>query len=210
VFDFSGSPVPVRPDLRYAYVNTWNHFARPGPTLTGGERIELLAAVRKGQASQLVDRSWLGPEIATLADTLYTDPASVHGDLVRAAARAAGDATTVEVIALVSMLASIDGTHRALEAHLEPLPEPVAGSPTGAIAAGLQRRRTHVPVPPGPIPFSLDLLPDEGAAFQALFGPQYMTNAEMAMDTFRRQPGLDRAQMELISSRTSIHNECFY
>ena len=71
-------------------------------------------------------------------------------------------------------------------------------------------RRTHIPVPPGPIPVMLDLLPDEGAAFQALFGPQYMTGWEMALDTFRRSPGLDRAQMEVVSSRTSIHNECFY
>jgi hypothetical protein len=57
---------------------------------------------------------------------------------------------------------------------------------------------------------TLNLLPDEGAAFQALFGPQYMTDMEMVLDDFRREPGLNRAQMELVSSRTSIHNECFY
>ena len=55
-----------------------------------------------------------------------------------------------------------------------------------------------------------DLLPMEGAVFQSLFGPHYMTGWEMALDGFARNPGLDRAQMELVSSRTSLHNECFY
>ena len=108
------------------------------------------------------------------------------------------------------MLAAIDGTHRGLGAGLEPLPEPQPGDPSGRVAAGLKRRRTHIPVPPGPIPVVLDLLPEEGAAFQAMFGPQYMTGWEMAMDNFYRSPGLNRAQMEIVSSRTSMHNECFY
>lgn len=169
-----------------------------------------MAAVRRGQARELAGSSWWAPEIAALGDTLYGTPVSVTGELVLAAAEAAGDPTTVEVIAIISMLAAIDGMHRALGADLAALPDPSEGDPTGNIVSGLKRRRTHIPVPPGPIPFTLDLLPDEGAAFQALFGPQYMTDREMALDTFERRPGLNRAQMELISSRTSIHNECFY
>ena len=134
-----------------------------------------------------------------------------EGDASRDSSRdASGDPSTVEVAALVSMLSSVDGTHRALGAELEPLPNPAAGDPTGEIAQGLKRRRTHLPVPPGAIPVMFDLLPYEGAVYQSLFGPQYMTGREMALDTFRRSPGLDRAQMELVSSRTSIHNECFY
>lgn len=210
MFQFTGSPVSVRPDLRYAYINTWAHFARPGPTLTGRQRLELLAAARAGECTTDGEGSWWGPGLGTLAGTLYATPGAVHGTTVSDSVNEAGDATTVEVIALISMLASIDGTHRALSAGLEPLPDPQPGEPTGMIAEGLKRRRTHVPVPPGAIPVTLNLLPEEGAAFQALFGPQYMTDMEMRLDDFRRQSGLDRAQIELISSRTSIHNECFY
>ena len=43
-----------------------------------------------------------------------------------------------------------------------------------------------------------------------MFGPHFMSGWEMALDDFARRPGLDRAQMELVSSRTSLHNECFY
>jgi hypothetical protein len=210
MFEFAGSPVPVRPDLKYSYVNTWSHFSRPGPSLTGAERVELLRAVRARDAQSAPDSTWFGPAIGELGQILYSRPSAMNGSIVAAAVEEAGDPTTVEVIGLVSMLAAVDGTHRALGAELEPLPAPQSGSPTGAITGGLKRRRTHIPVPPGPIPVVLDLLPAEGAAFQAMFGPQYMTGWEMALDDFRRQPGLDRAQMEIVSSRTSMHNECFY
>ncbi|VAW06627.1 hypothetical protein MNBD_ACTINO01-965, partial [hydrothermal vent metagenome] len=33
---------------------------------------------------------------------------------------------------------------------------------------------------------------------------------EMGSPTFSRTPGLNRAQMEVVSSRTSLLNECFY
>ena len=210
MFAFARAPVTVRPDLRYAYISLWDHLARPGPTLTGSQRLSLLDASRNANAEAAAAEIRIEPALGLLADALYHDPIAVDGTMVRTAADAAGDPRAVEVAALVSMLSSIDGTHRALSAELEPLPEPQAGEPTGEIAEGLKRRRTHLPVPPGPIPVMFDLLPYEGAVFQSLFGPQYMTGWEMALDTFQRSPGLNRAQMELVSSRTSIHNECFY
>lgn len=202
--------MPVRPDLRYSYISTWNHFARPGPTLTGTQRIGLLAATRADITEQEATNLGLDKSLGWLSDTLYHNPANVDGAMVRTAADATSDPATVGVIAIVSMLSSIDGMHRALGAELEPLPDPHSGAPTGEIRGDLKRRRTHVPAPPGSIALTLDLLPSEGAAFQSLFGPQYMTGREMAFDTFLRSPGLNRAQMELVSSRTSIHNECFY
>lgn len=211
MFTFEGSPVPVRHDLRHAYRSTWHHFAHPGPTLSGSQRIETLRGMRSGATVAAASLIGIPDALAHLADTVYSSPTALNGTIVGTAIEAAGEFMTVEVIALASMLASVDGTHRGLGARLEPLPEPVAGKPTGEVAEGLKRRRTHVPVPPGPIPFVLDLLPAEGAAYQALFGPQYMTGPEMMMNDFRRLPhGLDRAQMECVSARTSIHNECFY
>ena len=114
MFDFKGSPVPVRPDLKYAYINTWNHFARPGTVLTGAQRIELLRAVREGETR---GGAWFGSAVAALAHTLYSNPVEVNGSIVGAAVEEAGDPTTVEVIGLVSMLAAVDGTHRGLGAE---------------------------------------------------------------------------------------------
>lgn len=218
VFDFTGAPVSVRQDLRDAYAGIWQHLASPGPTLTASQRITLAEYVRAAAGDDAAP--WTNhpepfsqpfPEpLVHLAATLFTDPALVTPDTVRSAAEVSGDATVVEVISLVSMLSAVDGAHRALAADLEPLPSPVAGDPTGNIAVGLKRRRTNVPMPAGPIPVALDLLPDVGRAFQASFGPQYMTGAEMASDRFERKPGLNRAQIEIVSTRISLHNRCFY
>jgi hypothetical protein len=130
--------------------------------------------------------------------------------MVRRAAADAGDPMVVEVISIVSMLSAVDGTHGALGAVPEPMPAPLEGATTNEIAEGLKQRRTHVPMPAGAIPAALNLLPGVGQVYQSSFGPQYMTEPEMAFDDFRRTPGLDRAQIEIVSSRTSLRNKCFY
>ncbi len=210
VFRFNGSAVPVREDLRLAYIDLWSHLGAPGPTLTGSQRVQLGAharAVREGDTPP-----WVGlpDSLLKLAATLFRNPAAVDGTMVRGTADEVGDPMTVETIAVVSMLAAVDGAHRGLGAELEPLPEPAAGNPTGEVAEGLKRRCTHTPMPPGAIPAALDLLPAVGEVFRNSYGPQYMTEAEMDFANFRRDPGLDRAQIEIVSSRTSLLNECFY
>lgn len=152
----------------------------------------------------------LPSSLLTLAETLFVNPSHVDGPMVRRAADEGGEATTVEIISIVSMLSAVDGAHIALGASLEPLPAALPGDPTGRIAEGLKKRRTHVPMPAGAIPVALDLLPRVGEVFQNSFGPQYMTGPEMASYDFRRTPGLDRAQIEIVSSRTSLQNKCFY
>ncbi len=210
VFEFSGSPVPVRDDLKGAYARLWSHFAEPGPTLTGTQRVgiaEYVRAARSGGTPQPAD---LHPALLTLVATLFVDPARVDRSMVRQSAEAVGDPMVVEVISIVSMLSAVDGAHTALGADLEPLPSPLAGEPTSEIAKGLKQRQTHVPMPAGAIPVSLDLLPRIGQVFQNSFGSQYMTESEMAFADFKRTPGLDRAQIEIVSSRTSLRNKCFY
>jgi len=210
MFDFVAAPVPIRKDLRTAYATIWTHFARPGAVYDGAERRAILEQARSGDDRRPEIADLVPHQIAALARTLYRDPSAVDQTLVRDAADAHSDAAAVEVISLVSMLSAVDGAHRALGVGLEPLPDPVSGPPSGQISSGLQRRRTHVPMPQGAIPFALDLVPSEARAFQASFGPQYMTGPEMGHSDFERSPGLNRAQMELVSSRTSLLNRCFY
>lgn len=204
------SPLPpdvtVRDDIVAVFDLFWDRLARPGATLTGHQRTAV-AAVARGESGtdDLTD-----PEVTHFAAELMQRPATVTGADVGRLVDAVGDPQTVEVIAIVSILSAVDGFHAAVGADPAPLPDARDGDPTGDIAQGLKRRRTHVPVSPGPIPFTLDLVPSDAHVFLALQGPLYMTDAEMDSDTFERSPGLNRAQMELISSRLSFHNECFY
>jgi hypothetical protein len=210
VFDFVNAPVPIRRDIPAALRNEWGHLAAPGATLSSHERIAVAAVSRGSVDDDGVPASGLDPTIDDLATTLMSDPGAVDEALVRSTADSVGDPTTVEVIGIVSRLSAVDGFHAALGMPVEELPEPVDGDPTGDITQGLNRRRTHVPMPPGPIPLSLDLTPSEGIAMEGLAGPLYMTYSDMEHDDFARSPGLNRAQMELISSRTSHRNACFY
>ena len=202
MFAFDGSPVPIRDDLRDAHVAIWRHFAQPGQVLDANERHTILKMAR--------NNSYPDDELGPLTSTLYGHPAGVSEDMVRSAIATSGEAAVVETVALVSMLAAVDSTHRALGASLEPLPEPLHGEPSGNIATGLKKRRTRVSMPTTSITRALDLLPIENAAYAAACGPLYMTFAEMSSPLFERSPGLNRAQLETIAARTSLLNECFY
>lgn len=210
MFEFTTAPVPVREDLKMAYATIWTHLSRPGAIYDGAERRAILDSARSCTGRVPTTGNVVPEEIAELTGTLYCDPAAVDERLVRSAADTHGEGAAVEVISIVSMLSAVDSAHRALGVELEALPDPVPGPPTGHISSGLQRRRTHVPMPQGAIPSALDLLPSEAFAFQESFGPQYMTGREMGFSNFERSPGLNRAQIELVSSRTSLLNGCFY
>ncbi len=204
MFQFDDAPVPVRDDIGAAYGREWAYLAAPGASLSSAERIEVAGRTRTDEATSLPDA------VDSLVDRLARDPGSVSESHVRAAVDDSNEPTVVEVIGIVCRVSAVDSFHKALGVPLPPLPDPRAGHPTGEIAEGLKRRRTHIPVGPGPIPNTLDLVPAEGRALEAIHGPQYMTYDEMDDDRFAREPGLNRAQMELISSRTSLHNQCFY
>ncbi|MFV1970859.1 MAG: hypothetical protein ACC683_07660, partial [Acidimicrobiia bacterium] len=152
MFEFNGSPVPVREDLRDAYAELWSHLAAPGPTLTGPQRVGLAVYVRADRRGDTPPSSDLPSSLLTLAATLFSDPAHVDGSMVRRAAADAGDPMVVEVISIVAMLSAVDGTHGALGAVPEPMPAPLEGATTSEIAKGLKQRRTHVPMPAGAIP----------------------------------------------------------
>ena len=203
MFSFTGSPVPVRDDLKEAHAAIWAHLARPGQVFDATRRRSILNAAR-------TNRHDLDDPVGELAATLYNDPPAVTESLVRSAIEMVGEPAVVETVSVVSMLAAVDDTHRGLAAELEPLPDPLPGDPAGNIAPGLKKRRTHVPMPRNSITVALDLLPDENAAYAAACGPHYMTFAEMVSPLYERSPGLNRAQLETIASRTSLLQECFY
>jgi len=204
MFEFAGSPVAVPADLRETFTVQWPHLAAPGATLTGPERVAV------ARASRGAETAGAHPALLALARHLGAEPGTVFEAEVRAAADVVGDPSTVEAIAVVSLLSCVDGVHDALGVNREPLPEPADGAPTGDVAQGYKRRRTHVPMPQGAIPVALDLVPVEGARRIAMSAPTYMPDDDMVHPDWSRPGGLDRAQMEVVAARTSWHNDCFY
>ena len=199
--ELANASVRVRDDLIEMEARSFAALAAPGDSLSGEERVALAEVARGLDANGRLEE---------FARHLYSNPATVAAEHVRKAANDVGDPQTVETIGIVARLSALDRLHTVLGVDPEPLPTPQPGPATGRITRGLKRRHGHVPMPPGPIPVTLDLIPSEAEAFQAMFGPLYMTEEQMGDPHFAREPGLNTPQLETIAARISMFNECFY
>jgi alkylhydroperoxidase family enzyme len=210
-FRLEGSPVAVRPDLVNALREEWERLSGPGSVWTGRRRVALAAAARRGGVPDDTQSKPTVPAAALqAAAVIYSRPAAITSARVDEY-RAAGldDRAYVETVGVVSRLAAVDGVLAALGIDPEPLPDPIAGTPSGIVAQRARPGRGYVPMVGGTsVVGALSLLPAEAAAQEALHGPLYLTYDDMSDLTYRR--GLDRPRMELIASRTSAVNECFY
>lgn len=191
----------IRTDIGAVIGADFEIMAGPGAVLTGSERVAIAASARSGNPSDT---------LGVFASHLYQSPATVAADDVSRAARASGFPSVVETIGIVARLSAADRFCEVMGFDPKPLPDPTDDAPTGNVQNDLKKRRAHVPMPPGPIPVALDLVPSEGEALRAMFGPMYMTEDEMSDPHFRRTPGLDTPQLETIAARISLINECFY
>ena len=203
MFDFSASPVPVRDDIADEFRREWSRLRNPGPTWTGSERVAIAGAARSGSAEGIPD------DAVRCADQICRDPVSLTREWVTEASDSLGMERYVELVGVVARVAAVDFFHRGLGLPPEPLPEPVAGDPTGAIDGMARPGKAWVPMVGGAsIVGALSLVPSEMQAQEQLHGPIYLTYEGMGDLGFRR--GLHRSQMELVAARTSAINECFY
>jgi alkylhydroperoxidase family enzyme len=136
------------------------------------------------------------------------------------------DAAYVEIVGVVALSAGVDYFARALGVPPLALPEPKSGAPSGYRPAGAVGGTAWVPmVEPegalGPeaglyenaafvpnIMKALSLVPDEARALRRSSDTHYVP-AERIPDPSARRV-LDRMQMELVASRVSALNQCFY
>lgn len=132
----------------------------------------------------------------------------------------------VELISITVLTVSVDAFCRALGIGLRPLPEPQAGEPSRRKASGKLFHGAFVPLlakPSGPdadiykdVPLpvapnivrSLSLVPAEARGLQKLAQSEYLSFDDLV--NFTAQRSLDRRQTELIATRVSALNECFY
>ena len=131
----------------------------------------------------------------------------------------------VELIGVVVKVVCIDSFYRGLGVPERSLPVPVQGEPSKLRPAGLRPGKAWVPMlsqgkakqpekdlfQEGPLPHvgtALSLVPDEVRDVKALLDVQYFS-ADRLMDLQARR-ALTRPQMELLASRVSALNQCFY
>jgi alkylhydroperoxidase family enzyme len=212
MFEFEGSPIPVRADLAQSFRGVWQRLAAPGTWWTGAERVALANVARAAyQEETPLDDSVLPVPARDAAAVLAKTPAAISEEQIASWEAHGLDAHHyVELVAVVAMATAIDTFHRGMDLDLEPLPLAQPGAPSRALpATPATKTKAWVPmVGPPTIPSSLSAVPAEMTALEALHGPMYLSYVEMGNPAI--QKGLSRAQMELVAGRTSAINECFF
>jgi hypothetical protein len=244
IVDYSPAGVLVREDLRETHLAMLDHIRRPGSWFTGGERLAIAAESRNALACPLCleRKSSLSPEhpagehgrvselpeaLVEIAHRIRLDPQRlsrswfdrvVGGDLEEGA--------YVELVGIVAFTAGLDHFCRALGVSPLPLPDPVAGDPSGYRPGNLKAGTAWVSMlapedASGPeatlyestgfvpnIARALSQVPDHVRVLQLESRSHYVAMGDIQDPSVRRD--LDRLQMELVAARVSAMNECFY
>ncbi len=207
---FDHHELAALPDIVAALRREWERLAAPGTWWSGAERVAIAAEARLARGVEAATPTDLPLGAREAARVLSSAPHSTGPGWVRSLLDAGLDHERyVELIGVVARLAAVDRLTTALGAGHEPLPEPRPGEPSRIPAEGTRLGRAWVPMPQGrSIVVALDHVPAETEAMKDLHGSLYLTIEEMADPLIAK--GLGRPQMELIASRVSLLNQCFY
>ena len=228
-FEYANCEWAISERVREAHRRSWDRLAAPGFWWTGAERVAIAAECRRAAALEGGAGSELLPEAAVHAvQKLIVDNANLSREWCDETCAADGmsDAHYIELLGVVVHVFSIDELHRALDIPLEPLPLPIAGAPSRRRPSGARRVAGWLPITPpdaldpedadlydnAPIAANvltaLSLVPGNLPWLADLSHAHYLAYAEMRETGKLRE--ISRAQQELIASRVSVLNECFY
>lgn len=223
--------VLVRDDLAEAHRLAWEHVAAPGSWFTGAQRVELAGTVVLAVAhadplppwvavtlTDLLPPSRVAPDLAhDAAYRLARHAGTITEDVYRLFADGLGELPYVELCSLVSTVAAVAHFCRDIGVPVPPLPDAVAGDPTGERPAELAVATLNwVPVAApadqvAAVVQAYSAVPREWANTWRMADAQYMPEPEMVHpDWSRRAGGLTRAQMELVAAEVARRRDCFY
>jgi hypothetical protein len=246
-FAYTTSPLPVRADLIAANRKTWQRIAEPGAWWTGAERVAIAAAARAAHGCALCRErkqalspnavrgthdgtdARLAPAATDAVHRIVTDQSRLSRDWVEGlAAEGVSDGHYVELVGVVVSVVCIDAFHRALGLAPEPLPQPLAGAPSGYRPPGLDEDAAWVAMidpaaisaadrdlfPPAPqvpnVLRAMSLVPDAVRSLHEQSGAYYLEMVDVVNPKVNGGRALTRPQMELVAGRVSALNECFY
>ena len=242
---YSDSTYPIRPDFAEAHDRFWESLARPGAWWTGAERVAIAREARAAPQCSLcrAAKAALSPAAVSgehdrVSDLPETAVDAVHRIVTDAARLTRSwyrqrldsgltDAHYVEIVGIVVALASVDSFCRAMGLPLRPLPEPVAGAPSGYRPERLATDEGWVPmVPPenagtpeadlwhsgrtDNVIRAMSLVPDAVRTLRDLSAVHNLANENVRKAGVNRGGALTRSQMELLAGRVSALNQCYY
>lgn len=208
-FSFRGAAVAVRADITRLFRREWSRLALPGTWWTGPERVAIAARARHARYGDPPPAPTLPAPAAEVVDAVAACPAGIRREWISGIGDELGYPHYVEIVGTVSRLAAVDTFHAGIGADREPLPDPEPGAPSRAEEPIARLGPAWVPmVGTSSVTQALSLVDAESTAQEDMHGPLYLTYEGMAQLDY--VGGLSRAQMEVVASRTSAVNECFY
>ncbi len=165
-----------------------------------------------------------------LIHKLVTDPGRITRTWVDTLlADGMDDTEYVEMAALVSEIIVVDTFHAALGLPLRPIPEPISGEPTRNRPRTAVREDSYVPMIPRDgltddytdlydtrrwvpnVHRAFSLVPDETRMADDLMQSHYFPYEIVPRYTDAdHNYAINKTQMELLASRVSKYNDCFY
>ena len=215
----------LRSEVRFAHQRLRAHWASPGATLTGIERLALVEQVRAARATPALapwesatevdatDSEVLEPALVDAVWRIAQSPSSLSEPWFRSVLDAGVSATTyVEMVSVVAMATMADRVNEAAGLPVAMLPKPLDGEPTGDFA-GAEVSSHWVPTTNDEmsnVRAALSEIPAELEMQGLLLDTHYVPGGALGRDLTDSVWSLDRTQMELVATRTSTINECFY
>jgi hypothetical protein len=190
---------------------TWDALAGPGSFFTGAERLAIARSARAARG----EGGTGAPTSAPVSDAtvrIAAEAWTIRPHMIAEWAAAGLDVLAyVEVVSVVARVVALDTYVTALGLPLVPLPAPRPGDPEPLVDVAAVVSTGWVPtVGPAKATASLSALPREAAGAEAVTDALYLSYAGVADLRHDPRRPISRPQMELVASRTSWLNECFY
>ncbi len=223
------APAPADTPIRASQRAAIDAVAGAGDWLTGDQRVEVWRHVRDATTNDLDQRRRAALSPFTITDehpgTDLLSPAAVEivhrvasdpGRLTRAWAEpliaVLGEETFTELVGVVAIVCVVDRFHEGVGEPLPDLPEPRPGTPSCLRPDGVGDVGAWVAQSTGTtvanVSRTLSLVPITNVTWRELVTTHYSRGAEFMVAVWDRP--LSRPQVELIASRSTTWNECFY
>lgn len=206
--------LPTTDALRSAFERAYRRLGRPGPTLTGAQRIGLVQIMRRGIGKEVdpldLATADLTENDARLVRWMAQDAAGLNQEFIDQLVDTGSDSNRLlELGGIVATWSAIDHYMEGVGGRRVTLPAAEPGTPTGIINENASVSGAWLPTLGAASALTaLAALPSELDAVMDLHGHFYLTGAQVMEPGHDRE--LSRSQMEYMAARTSYMNECFY
>lgn len=237
---YADSNYPVPPDIDALHSEEIDSFAAPGTWGSAAQRTAIAATVRAARAEAgiqesigdeaLCDAVDLPAPAKRLAREVALGGINVDREYCQQVqAEGVTEGAYVEIVGVASRLVNLDVFARGLGVPARALKAPVEnGTPTferpddvadeGFFTAsvpnlphgGETAKALYGDEPAGNILRTLSLVPSEAKLLIRLVGQQYLRGQPIMNFDWGWDGALTRAQIEIVATKISAHNQCFY